>query len=371
MKKVLLSIICLLSATLCFSQVTIVMEETNGVYKIPCSVNGLKMKFIFDTGASVVSISQSMAEYMFDNDYLTEKDIIGKAQTQIADGSLVNVNLINIKDFEVAGFHLKNVTATVKEGQNVPLLMGQSAIEKLGRVSIEGNKLIIHKPKINLTANEIALLRKEIQASYKAQDWEKVVEKSARLKEATTFNNQWDYYYYIFALRYNGEFKQGVADAQLLLLDEWESSNIKTDNKIRSELYEEKAYLYSVHRWNDEKSLEYLHKALKYCTPYNKYSVLSSLSIAYDGQDRGEYAINYKKQSIEAYLDYKKLSLQMVLDNNVKDDYLGFEYWMLALLEEKYNSDYADRNFYLKLSAKCGYQEAIDFCFQNNINFVK
>jgi len=347
------------------------MEETNGVYKIPCSVNGLKMKFIFDTGASVVSLSQSMAEYMFDNDYLTEKDILGKAQTQIADGSFVNVNVVNIKDFEVAGFHLKDVIATVKEGQNVPLLMGQSAIEKLGRISIEGNRLIIHKPKINLTANEIATLRKEIQASYKAQDWEIVVEKSARLKEATTFNNQWDYYYYIFALHYNGEFKPGVTDTQLLLLDEWESSNIKTDNQIRSELYEQKAYLYGTHRWDEEKTFEYLHKALKYCTLYNKYSILSSLSISYDGQDRGDESIKYKKQSIGAYLEYKKLSLQMVLDNKVKDDYLGFEYWTLATLEEKYNSDYADRNFYLKLSAKCGYQEAIDFCFRNNINFMK
>lgn len=187
MKKIILLLSLFLSTTLCFSQVTITMEESGGVYKVPCSVNGLKMKFIFDTGASVVSLSQSMASFMMDNGYLSEKDFLGKSQMTIADGSVVDVLVVNLKDFEVGGFHLSNVIATVKDGQNVPLLMGQSAIEKLGRVSLSGNKLIIHKPKVSLTASEIASLRKAIQSSYNARDWEKVAEQSAQLKDATTF----------------------------------------------------------------------------------------------------------------------------------------------------------------------------------------
>ena len=48
--------------------------------------------------------------------------------------SLVKNNKINI-----------NVKATIKQQQNAPLLLGQSAIEKLGKITIDGYKLIIHK----------------------------------------------------------------------------------------------------------------------------------------------------------------------------------------------------------------------------------
>jgi predicted aspartyl protease len=41
--------------------------------------------------------------------------------------------------------HLYNVRASIKDQQNAPLLLGQSAIEKLGKVTIDGHKLIIHK----------------------------------------------------------------------------------------------------------------------------------------------------------------------------------------------------------------------------------
>ena len=358
-----------------YSQVTITMEESGGVYKVPCTVNGLKMKFVFDTGASVVSLSQSMASFMIDNGYLSESDYLGKGQTHIADGSMVDVLVVNLKDFEVGGFHLSNVTATIKDGQNVPLLMGLSAIEKLGKVSLSGNKLIIHKPKVKLSVEEIALLRKEIQQIFKASKWEQVIEKSAQLKNATIFNNQWDYYYYIMALAYGAEFKPGTTETLLGLCDEWEASGIKTSDQIRSELYERKAYFLTSHSWDDDEAIkssqEYLHKALSCCTSYNRYSILASMSSNYHLWDNGEYAIIYLKKAIEAYCEYKKFSLQMVLDNKVNDYLLGFYYYELAELVEEYNNDYADRNFYLKLGAKCGCQEAIDFCFRNNINYTK
>lgn len=44
---------------LSFSQTIVNIEETGGVYQIPCEVNGLNLKFIFDTGASDVSISKT------------------------------------------------------------------------------------------------------------------------------------------------------------------------------------------------------------------------------------------------------------------------------------------------------------------------
>ena len=110
------------------------MEKQNGVYKISCSVNGAKMKMIFDTGASMVSISQSMANFLYENDYISDSDILGKGTSRTADGSIVDNVVINLKDIEISGLHIKNVQATVISSQNAPLLLGQSAIQKLGRI---------------------------------------------------------------------------------------------------------------------------------------------------------------------------------------------------------------------------------------------
>ncbi len=141
MKKYLLLALTLL-ATSVYSQ-TIIMEESGGVYKIPCLVNGAKMKMIFDTGASKVSLSMTMADYLYENDYITDEDILGTGQSSVADGSIVNHVIINLRDIEIAGLHLTNVQAVVIEGQNAPLLLGQSAIQQLGKITLEGNRLII------------------------------------------------------------------------------------------------------------------------------------------------------------------------------------------------------------------------------------
>lgn len=142
MKKIIIFLFVLFSLSI-FAQVTITMEQDGGVYKVPCVVNGAKMKFIFDTGAATVCLSESMAEYLLDNDYITKDDILGTGTSQVADGRIVDHVKINLRDIEVAGLHLKDVEAVVVEGQRAPLLLGQTAIQKLGKVSIDGNKLII------------------------------------------------------------------------------------------------------------------------------------------------------------------------------------------------------------------------------------
>lgn len=136
-------LICLLSSLCAMAQKTIVMEKEAGVYKIPCKVNGAKMKMIFDTGASSVSISLSIAEYLYENDYITKNDIIGTGQAKVADGRIVNNLIINLRDIEIDGVHVYNVQATVSESLTAPLLFGQSAIQKLGKISLHGNILTI------------------------------------------------------------------------------------------------------------------------------------------------------------------------------------------------------------------------------------
>ncbi len=142
MKRLLLFLLFFVSITLS-AEVTIIMEKDGGVYKIPCLVNGAKMKFIFDTGAATVCLSESMAEYLLDNNYISKEDIVGVGTSIVADGSEVEHLKIILKDIEIGGLHLNDVEASIIEGQRAPLLLGQSAIQKLGKISIEGNLLVI------------------------------------------------------------------------------------------------------------------------------------------------------------------------------------------------------------------------------------
>ena len=53
-----------------FQKTILMTKETSGIYTIPCKVNGVDLKFIFDTGASSVTISLTEALFMLKNGHL-------------------------------------------------------------------------------------------------------------------------------------------------------------------------------------------------------------------------------------------------------------------------------------------------------------
>ena len=67
-----------------------------GTYEVPCTINGLPLKFIFDTGASDVTLSSVEANFMLKNDYLSEKDFKGSRRYLTADGSIANGAVVRI-----------------------------------------------------------------------------------------------------------------------------------------------------------------------------------------------------------------------------------------------------------------------------------
>ena len=144
-----------------YGQSVIQLEKDGGVFKVPCVVNGLKLKLIFDTGASNVCISQSVALMMLENDYLSANDIKGTAQSQVADGRIVDHTKINLRKIQIGDKVLTNVEAVVIHGQTAPLLLGQSALKRLGRYSISGDKLILGtespRTSLNTKGNKRAL----------------------------------------------------------------------------------------------------------------------------------------------------------------------------------------------------------------------
>lgn len=126
--------------------------QESGVCKVKCAINGLPLHFIFDTGATYVSISSVEATFMAKNDFLSSSDIVGKQNYQTADGNITEGTVINLKDVKLGSLHLNNIKASVVRNQAAPLLLGQSVLSKLGKIEIDNTKKVLritHKQKIN------------------------------------------------------------------------------------------------------------------------------------------------------------------------------------------------------------------------------
>lgn len=123
--------------------VEVPFSKANGVTKVDCSVNGLPLNFVFDTGASDVSLSQVEATFMFKNGYLNEKDIVGKQHYRTADGNISEGTVINLRQINFGGLELNDVRASVTKSQNAPLLLGQSILQRLGKIEIDNEKRVL------------------------------------------------------------------------------------------------------------------------------------------------------------------------------------------------------------------------------------
>ncbi len=120
-------------------------RKPGGTFEIPCDINGLQLQMIFDTGASDVTISSVEANFMLKNGYLSEKDVKGKKYYQIANGQISEGTVITLREVRIGDAVLKNVDASVVKSQKAPLLLGQSAMERFGTITIDNinNRLLI------------------------------------------------------------------------------------------------------------------------------------------------------------------------------------------------------------------------------------
>ena len=183
-------------------QKVISLTKQNGVYTIPCTINGVKRSLIFDTGASSVTISMQLAKLLYNSGKLIDSDIKGFGRSQTASGHIVDNMAIILRDVEISGLHLKNVDAVVIKGQNVPLLLGLSAIQKLGKVTLSGNRLIIDSS--ILGNSQLSELRTRIKSHIDKDEYGeaisllKRIEDQDAIEEMDLYNFDQCYCYYLF-----------------------------------------------------------------------------------------------------------------------------------------------------------------------------
>jgi len=191
-------------------QKVIQMEEQNGVFMIPCKVNGIPMKFVFDTGASNVTISKTEVLFLIKQGLITDRDIIGETRYKIANGKIENGIKINLKKIQIDDLVIENIVATIIDNEVAPLLLGQSALSQLGPYSIDGNELILQNFKNEDYLGKVKILDekygfKKIKFDTKLTDYNQVVKIGENSKSSyykyksdipdykTIFNLEFDY----------------------------------------------------------------------------------------------------------------------------------------------------------------------------------
>jgi len=116
---------------------SISMRQESGVYFVPIEINGVNMEFIFDTGASNISISETEARFLWKQGKLTENDFIGDVEFIDANGDISEGTVINLKSVKIGDREVFNVKASIVHNQIAPLLFGQTAMNRFGKITID------------------------------------------------------------------------------------------------------------------------------------------------------------------------------------------------------------------------------------------
>ena len=122
-------------------EVVVPFKSKDRVKCVQVSVNGVGLEMIFDTGCSGTLISVAEARYLYDKGKLTNDDIIGVSQSQIADGSIVENLVVNLKEVVINGeICCPNVQATVSSSVNAPLLLGNEVLDRVATIQIDNER---------------------------------------------------------------------------------------------------------------------------------------------------------------------------------------------------------------------------------------
>jgi len=130
-------------------EVAIPFREEDGVKYVQVKVNGVGFEMIFDTGCSGTLISLAEANYLYQKGKLDKEDILGIAHSQIADGSVMENMVVNLKQVVIDNqIVCSNVQATVSDNIHAPLLLGNEVLNRLATITIDNeNKLLDFKLK--------------------------------------------------------------------------------------------------------------------------------------------------------------------------------------------------------------------------------
>lgn len=119
-------------------------KKQGGVRTIQVKINDCaEFPMIFDTGCSGMSISVLELATLMKNGYVSEDDLVGVTQAQIADGSVIDEAVVNLKKLKIGDYECHNVHASISENAAAPLLLGNGALKDVKSFVVDDNAQVI------------------------------------------------------------------------------------------------------------------------------------------------------------------------------------------------------------------------------------
>jgi len=120
------------------------VKKKDGVFMVPVELNGvLKIDFVFDTGASDVSISPDIALTLIKARTIQENDWLKGVYYKFADGSVAKSKRFKLKSVKIGELVLNDVTCSISNSIDAPLLLGQSVMQRLGNYTFDNQNNIL------------------------------------------------------------------------------------------------------------------------------------------------------------------------------------------------------------------------------------
>ena len=119
-------------------------KKYGGVRTVQVKINDCaEFPMIFDTGCSGVSMSILELSTLIKHGYISENDVVGMTRAQIADGSVVEQAVVNLKKLQIGDYVCYNIEASISEHEEAPLLLGNGALKEVESFSIDDNAGVI------------------------------------------------------------------------------------------------------------------------------------------------------------------------------------------------------------------------------------
>ncbi|MGH7099570.1 MAG: retroviral-like aspartic protease family protein [Stellaceae bacterium] len=118
----------------------VAMRRAGGTYAVPVRINGaITLPFMIDSGASDVLIPADVVLTLARTGTIADSDFIGDQTYTLADGSTIKSARFMLRDLQVGGQDIHNVTASIGPVKSSPLL-GQSFLSRFTSWTLDNER---------------------------------------------------------------------------------------------------------------------------------------------------------------------------------------------------------------------------------------
>ena len=121
----------------------VAVEPHAGAFVVPVVLNGvITAKFIVDSGAADVSITEDMVSALMKSGTMTGADLLGSKAYMLADGTMLQGKTYRMASIRIGGMVMENVTVRIAAA-NSSLLLGQSFLRRLKSWSLDNARQVM------------------------------------------------------------------------------------------------------------------------------------------------------------------------------------------------------------------------------------